>query len=95
MMRCLFVGKSELDEIPVTIRPSDEAKAGREVVARKSRGYDDGRNKNQKCIQMGRSFLIDKRRIDAVADQSRLVLHGLMYDRVQLVIGHYFEKMGH
>ena len=95
MARCLFVGKSELDEIAVVIGPSDKAKTGREIVTGESRGHDDRRNENKECIEMKRAFLIDKGRVDAVADQRGLVLDGLVHDGVQLVIRHDFKKMGH
>jgi hypothetical protein len=44
MMRRLFVGVGELDQITIVVGSSNKANARWEVVARESRGDDDGRN---------------------------------------------------
>ena len=94
-MRRLFVRVGKLDQVAVVVWSADETNARRQIVARKARGDDDGRNVNQKGIQMRRAFLVDEGWVDAVFDQRRLVLDGFVHDRVQLVVGHDFEKMRH
>lgn len=91
----LFVGVGELDQIAVIVRPSDEANAGWQVVAGESRGNDDGRNIDQKSVEMRRAFLVDEGRVDTVANQGWLMLDGFMHDGVELVVGHDHEKIGH
>jgi len=82
MMGRLFVGVGELDQIAVIVRPSDEANAGWQVVSRKSRWDDDGRNTDQKSVEMQRPFLVDEGWVDPVLDQGRLMFDGFMHDGV-------------
>src|SRR5262245_25535994 len=95
MMSRLFISIGELDQVAIVIRSPNKANARRKVVASEFRRNDDGRNINQKGVQMRDPLLIDERRIDAVFDQRRLVLNGFVHDRVELMIGHDFEKYGH
>jgi len=87
-MSCLLVSVGVLDQVAVIVRPAYKADARRQIVARESRGYDDGRHKDQERVEMRRAFLIDKRRVDTVLDQGRLVLYRLMHDGVQAIIRH-------
>ena len=82
MVRCLFISVGELDQITIVVGASNKANARREVVSRKSRWDDDGRNEKQKSVQMRRAFLVDEGRINAVSDQSRLMFHGFVHDGV-------------
>ena len=91
----LFVGVGELNQVAVVIGASNETHSRRQVVAREARGNYDRRHVNQERIQMRRTFLVDKGRIDTVANQGRLVLDSFMDDRVELVFGHDHEKICH
>ncbi len=44
---------------------------------------------------MRRAFLVDERRIEGVLDPCRLMFDGFVHDRVELVIGHDLQKIGH
>ena len=61
MTRRLLVGIGELDQVAIVVGSSNKANARREVVARESRGDDDGRNVDQKSVQMRRALLVDDR----------------------------------
>src|ERR671924_1423999 len=91
----LFVGVGELNQVAVVIGASNETHSRWQVVARETRRNYDRRHVNQECIQMRRTFLVDKGRVDTVANQSRLVLDGFMHDSVELVFGHDHEKICH
>ena len=82
MMGRLFVGVGELDQIAIVVGSSNEANARREVVARESGGDDDGRNVDQKSVQMRRTFLVDEGWVDPVLDQGRLMFDGFVHDGV-------------
>src|SRR5207344_2898021 len=71
MTRRLFVGIGELDQITIVVGSSNKANARREVVARESGGDDDGRNVDQKSVEVRRTFLVDEGWVDPVLDQRR------------------------
>ena len=95
MMRCLFVCVSILDQVSFIIGSSGKANPRGEIIRCKSRRHDNRRDENQKRVQMGRAFLIDERRVNAVVYQRRLVLYRLMHDRIQAMISHHFERIRH
>ena len=93
MMRRLFVGVGEFDHIAIVVGAAQKRDAGRQVVASETRGDDNGRDEDEKRVDMGRAFLVNERRIDSIFDEGGLVLDSLMHDSVQLVVDHHFEEM--
>jgi hypothetical protein len=69
--------------------------SSRQIVAGETRRHDDRRNKHKKGVDVRRAFLIDKRRVDAVFDQGRLMFHRFMDDGVEPVLGHDLQQVGH
>ena len=93
MMRRLFVGVGEFDHIAIVVGASEKSYAGGQIIAGETRGHDNGRDEDEKRVDMGRAFLVNERRIDSIFDEGRLVLDGLMHDSVQLVVRHHLEEM--
>lgn len=93
MMRRLLVGVSQFYHIAIVVGAAHKSYAGRQIVARKTSGDDNGRDEDEKRVDMRRTFLVNERRIDSVLDEGRLVLDRLMHDGVQLVVRHDLEEM--
>ena len=94
MMRRLLVGIGEFDHIAIVVGAAEKSYAGGQVVACEARGDDNGRDEDEKRVDMGRALLVNERRIDSVFDEGRLVLDSLMHDGIELVVGHDLEEMG-
>ena len=94
MMGCLLIGIGKLDHVAIIVRTAQEGYSGRQVVASESCRHDDGRHENEKRVDMRRTFLVDKRRIDTVLDEGRLMFHRFVHKRVEFLISHGLEKVG-
>ena len=95
MARRLFISVRELDHVAVVVGPSQERDSSGQIISGKSGGDDDRRNVNQKSIDVRRALLIDKRRVDSVLDQCRLVFHRFMHDGIEPIVGHHLQKKSH
>src|SRR5215813_2735235 len=86
MMSRLFIGVGQLDHVAVVVGPSEESNASGKVVTGKARGNNDRGHVYQEGVQMGRSFIVHKRRLYAFVDESGLVLHGFVHDGDELMV---------
>ena len=95
MMGRLLIGVCELDHVSIVVGSSQENNTSRQFIARKSSRDDDRRNEDQEGIQMRRAFVIHIRWVQPITEERRLVLYSLMYDRVQPVVSHDLQEIGH
>ena len=93
MMRRLLVGIGEFNHVAIVVGTPQECDSRREVVACEARRDDDGRDEDEKGIDMRRAFLINEGWIHSVFDQSWLMFDRLVHDGVQLVVRHSLEEL--
>src|SRR5712691_4937386 len=94
-MRRVFVRVRELYYSSLIIGPPHESDPRGEVVGGKP-GWDSYYgHKHQECVQMRGPLRVYKGRIHSILDQRRLVLDGLVDDRIQLIVSHDFQNADH
>ncbi len=92
MLSRLLIRVREFDHGAIIVWPSYEGNPGREVIAREPRWHHNRWHKDHERVQMGSAFLIDERWVNPIGDPRRLVLDGLVHDRVQPMIRHDCEQ---
>src|SRR5207247_2354432 len=81
-----LVSVGEGDQRRLAVGPTEEGEADRQSDWRETRGHDDRGGVDQKRVQVRRTLVVDVRRIKALTNQRRRVLHRLVHDRVETMI---------
>ena len=91
----LLVGIRQTDHRTLSVRSAQKADADGKPVLGEPRRDRDGRNEDQEGVEVGCPLRTHIGRIDPVPDEGRLMLHRLVDNGIELMLGHGLQHQGH